>query len=118
MLGCCQGLVWVSPSCDVTPTNPLCPGNDHRWTAAWAEPLQMSSFSRSFNYKDPLSWKAKLRDVHTAAWNAWQERLAKKAMYKLKPAEVQQPGMIPENILAELAEAVAEMPPRTKRSKP
>lgn len=77
----------------------------------------MSSMSRSFNSKDAVNWQAKLREVHSRAWKDWQTSLSNKVGYRLKTADVQDPGVIADNVLVTLGEAVADLPPKTKYAK-
>ena len=89
-------------------------GNDHRFGANWSGGLGISSFSRVFDYKSRDSWTAKLKVVHAHAWQTWQEKLSMKPGYGLPPEQIQEGGVIPDDVMAEIADQVESLPAKVK----
>ena len=77
----------------------------------------MKDISRAFNYKDAVSWKSKLIEVHKDAWEKWGAHLSQKPLYKLSAERIQQPGVIAPDVFADLSDVVGAMPPKTKYGK-
>ena len=55
--------------------------------------------------------------VHQHAWITWQARLSQKPLYSLSAGEIQEPGVIPEDVMTDLDHIVSELPPRKKYTK-
>ena len=92
-------------------------GNDHRFTAAFHPTLKIASKSKSFNYRDQVNWSKMLGLVHEYAWHTWAEQLSGKPSYKLESSKCQTPGVVDQDVIAILKDAITSLPPVTKYAK-
>lgn len=96
-------------------------GNDHRWTAKWPKSFGLSSFSKSFDYKDESDWKAKLIMVHEHVWKTWKKIKDQDSMRRFQNQlklsegqEEQQGGVLVPELIANLRREFERMPPRKR----
>ena len=47
----------------------------------------------------------------------WRQKLADQAGFALEPGAIQEPGVIPDDVLAELGSSITSLPPRKKYQK-
>jgi hypothetical protein len=96
-------------------------GNDHRWTEKWPKAFGLSSWSKSFDYKNEADWKLKLELVHEHAWRTWKKIKDHDSMrpfrdqLKLCEGQVeQQGGVLVPQLIENLRPQFERMPPKKK----
>ena len=93
------------------------PGNDHRFLVNFDPGLALSSKSRVFEQSSKVSVSSKLSEIHKHAWTVWKDELSGKRAYKLKERKIQEPGVIPPDVMEQLFEEIRQLPPPKKYGK-
>ena len=74
------------------------------WTEHFKHPMSMSKTFAN------MPWKDALKEVHAGAWHRWN--LAKnQSGWELLPADAQTPGCIADDLFAEMAGVIDNLPP-------
>lgn len=84
--------------------------------AEWSlKEWKQKSYSRSFGSGEN-DWKDALVQVHTFGWRKWGFAKRETA-FKVKAAEIQTPGEIPQETLTELEKCIAQLPERARNTR-
>ena len=117
--------VYTSPPCLESLQPPggkiLLNANDHRFTGTWNSSfltdrfigsLRNKSVSKTFDFKSEVSWKDALVHVHSTLWTKWSLASEFYPALHLNDSEQQEPGIIAQDVLRELALSIEDLPPK------